>query len=135
MDSANPLVWHGCDGTWLVCRRLPKFIVATPLDVIEAPEHAANGLFSGLSRNWPMVMRVHGPLGFIFRESNRNDGAALNKPAGQSGEAESSVCAGDNRSQPFHGQFHHAPLAIMAHRPVVVPISWMLPRFPSATRR
>ena len=37
----------------------------TPLDVIEAPEHAANGLSAGRARRWPLVVchaRALGPL-------------------------------------------------------------------------
>ncbi|HEV8607072.1 MAG TPA: glycosyltransferase family 4 protein [Tepidisphaeraceae bacterium] len=77
MDSANPLVWHWLRWDLASLPALAEIHRATPLDVIEAPEHAANGLFSGLSRNWPMVLRIHGPWDLFFG-INRNDGAALN---------------------------------------------------------
>ena len=77
MDSANPLVWHWLRWDLASLPALAEIHRATPLDVIEAPEHAANGLLTGLSRNWPMVLRVHGPWELFFG-INRNDGAALN---------------------------------------------------------
>lgn len=77
MESSNPLVWHWLRWDLASLPALHEIHGSTPLDVIEAPEHAANGLFCGLSRNWPMVARVHGPWDLFFA-INRNDGAALN---------------------------------------------------------
>src|SRR5438045_5764433 len=61
MNSANPLVWHWLRWDLASSAALMEIHRATPLDVIEAPEHAANGLFSGIGGNWPMVLRIHGP--------------------------------------------------------------------------
>ncbi len=77
MNSANPLVWHWLRWDLASSAALMEIHRATPLDVIEAPEHAANGLFSGIGGNWPMVLRIHGPWDLFFG-INRNDGAALN---------------------------------------------------------
>jgi glycosyltransferase involved in cell wall biosynthesis len=77
MNSANPLVWHWLRWDLASSAALMDIHKATPLDVIEAPEHAANGLFTGISGNWPMVLRIHGPWDLFFG-INRNDGAALN---------------------------------------------------------
>jgi glycosyltransferase involved in cell wall biosynthesis len=77
MNSANPLVWHWLRWDLASSAALLDIHRSTPLDVIEAPEHAANGLFSGIAGHWPMVLRIHGPWDLFFG-INRNDGAALN---------------------------------------------------------
>ncbi len=119
MDSANPLVWHWLRWDLASLPALAEIHRATPLDVIEAPEHAANGLLTGLSRNWPMVLRVHGPWDLFFA-INRNDGAALNN-----------LLAGLEKQSLQYAQVTTVPSRSMGnfitrrwhleHRPVVVP--------------
>lgn len=78
MDKAHPLVWHWMRWNMASGNALLDIHRKTPLDVIEAPEHAANGLFVGRLRRWPMVVRVHGPWDLFFG-INRTDGTAMNR--------------------------------------------------------
>ena len=78
MDKAHPLVWHWMRWNMASGDALLNIHRQTPLDVIEAPEHAANGLFVGRLRRWPMVVRVHGPWDLFFG-INRTDGTAMNR--------------------------------------------------------
>ncbi|MGE5610552.1 MAG: glycosyltransferase family 4 protein [Bacillota bacterium] len=77
LDRANPLVWHWL--RWDLASRDALLAIdrQTPLDVVEAPEHAGNGLFVGMAKRWPTVLRLHGPWDLFFG-LNRNQGAALN---------------------------------------------------------
>jgi glycosyltransferase involved in cell wall biosynthesis len=78
LDRANPLVWHWL--RWDLASRDALLAIdsQTPLDVVEAPEHAGNGLFVGMTQRWPTVLRLHGPWDLFFG-LNRNQGAALNR--------------------------------------------------------
>jgi glycosyltransferase involved in cell wall biosynthesis len=78
LERANPMVWHWL--RWDLASRgaLAEIHQETPLDVIEAPEHAANGLCVGMDGRWPMVVRIHGPWDLFFG-INRSEGMALNK--------------------------------------------------------
>ena len=78
MDKAHPLVWHWMRWNMASGDALLDIHRKTPLDVIEAPEHAANGLFVGRLRRWPMVVRVHGPWDLFFG-INRTEGTAMNR--------------------------------------------------------
>jgi glycosyltransferase involved in cell wall biosynthesis len=78
MERANPLVWHWLRWDMASGRALLALHEQWPLDVVEAPEHAANGLAVGRLGVWPMVVRIHGPWDFFFG-INRTDGAALNR--------------------------------------------------------
>jgi glycosyltransferase involved in cell wall biosynthesis len=127
MESSNPIVWHWLRWDLASLPALHAIHSATPLDVIEAPEHAANGLFSGLSHNWPMVVRVHGPWDLFFA-INRNDGAALNN-----------LLASLERQSLQYAQVTTVPSRSMGnfitqrwhleHRPTVVPNFMDVPRF------
>src|SRR5207237_2626765 len=77
MDSANPLVWHWLRWDLASLPALAEIHRSTPLDVIEAPEHAANGLCVARSGNWPTVVRIHGPWDLFF-PINKTPGMALN---------------------------------------------------------
>ena len=78
LERANPLVWHWL--RWDLASRgaLVEIHRQTPLDVVEAPEHAANGLCVGMDGRWPMAVRIHGPWDLFFG-INRSEGMALNK--------------------------------------------------------
>lgn len=78
MDRAHPLVWHWMRWNMASGDALLDIHRKTPLDVIEAPEHAANGLFVGRLRKWPMVVRIHGPWDLFFG-INRTTGTAMNR--------------------------------------------------------
>src|SRR3954468_24898053 len=78
MDKAHPLVWHWMRWNMATVDALLDIHRQTPLDVVEAPEHAANGLFVGRTRRWPMVARGHGPWDLFFG-INRTQGAAMNR--------------------------------------------------------
>jgi glycosyltransferase involved in cell wall biosynthesis len=78
MDKAHPLVWHWMRWNMASGDALLDIHRKTPLDVIEAPEHAANGLFCGRMRRWPMVVRVHGPWDLFFG-INKTQGTAMNR--------------------------------------------------------
>jgi glycosyltransferase involved in cell wall biosynthesis len=78
MDKAHPLVWHWMRWNMATVDALLDIHRQTPLDVIEAPEHAANGLFVGRTRRWPTVIRVHGPWDLFFG-INRTQGTAMNR--------------------------------------------------------
>jgi glycosyltransferase involved in cell wall biosynthesis len=78
MDKAHPLVWHWMRWNMASGDALLDIHRKTPLDVIEAPEHAANGLFVGRLRRWPMVVRIHGPWDLFFG-INKTEGTAMNR--------------------------------------------------------
>ena len=78
LEQFHRIVWHWLKWDLASGRALVKIDAETPLDVIEAPEHAANGLFAGRMRRWPMVIRLHGPWDLFFG-INRTRGAALNR--------------------------------------------------------
>lgn len=78
MDKAHPVVWHWMRWNMASAEALLDIHRRTPLDVIEAPEHAANGLFTGRLKRWPMVVRIHGPWDLFFG-INRTDGTAMNR--------------------------------------------------------
>jgi glycosyltransferase involved in cell wall biosynthesis len=78
MDKAHPLVWHWMRWNMAAPDALAEIHRRTPLDVIEAPEHAANGLFVGRTKRWPMVVRIHGPWDLFFG-INKTDGLAMNR--------------------------------------------------------
>jgi glycogen(starch) synthase len=127
MESSNPIVWHWLRWDLASLPALAEIHRATPLDVVEAPEHAANGLFTGLSRNWPMVLRVHGPWDLFFG-INRNDGAALNN-----------LLASLEKQSLQYAQVTTVPSRSMGHfisrrwhlehRPVVVPNFMDVPQY------
>lgn len=77
MQWANPMVWHWLRWDLASSGALLDIHRQTPLDVVEAPEHAANALMVSLKGVWPMVLRIHGPWDLFFR-LNRNPGLALN---------------------------------------------------------
>lgn len=77
MERANPLVWHWLKWDMASGAALLDIHRRTPLDVIEAPEHAGNGLVVGRMQRWPMVLRIHGPWDLFFG-INRNEGQVMN---------------------------------------------------------
>src|SRR6476646_12103506 len=78
MDRAHRIVWHWMKWNLASGQALLRIHEKTPLDVIEAPEHAANGLLVGSMRLWPTVIRLHGPWDLFFG-INRTQGTARNR--------------------------------------------------------
>lgn len=78
LERFHRVVWHWMKWDMASGPALAKIHEQTPLDVIEAPEHAANGLYVGSMRRWPMVIRLHGPWDLFFG-INRTHGTALNR--------------------------------------------------------
>jgi glycosyltransferase involved in cell wall biosynthesis len=77
-ERSQRTVWHWLKWNLASGQGLIDVHERTPLDVIEAPEHAANGLLVGSMRRWPTVIRLHGPWD-LFYGINGTDGAALNR--------------------------------------------------------
>src|SRR5687768_8937326 len=61
LQRSNPIVWHWLRWDMASAAALREIHAETPLDVVEAPEHAANGLPAGMAGRWPLVLRTHGP--------------------------------------------------------------------------
>lgn len=77
MERSNGLVWHWLRWDLASVQALLDIHRATPLDVVEAPEHAANAFMVARKGLWPTVLRIHGPWD-LFYHLNRNEGLALN---------------------------------------------------------
>lgn len=67
MNWMHPAIWHWLK--WdLACRTALRELHAKhPLDVVEVPEHAANGWMAGKIHKWPIVMRMHCPWDLFVR--------------------------------------------------------------------
>ena len=78
LEKFHRIVWHWLKWNLASGKAIARIHAHTPLDVIEAPEHAANGLYTGWLRRWPLVIRLHGPWDLFFG-INRTQGAALNR--------------------------------------------------------
>jgi glycosyltransferase involved in cell wall biosynthesis len=119
MDKAHPLVWHWMRWNMAAPDALAEIHRNTPLDVVEAPEHAANGFFVGRTRRWPMVVRIHGPWDLFFG-INKTEGLAMNRMLAYL-ERKSTQCAQvvttPSRTM---SAFIHAKWK-MPHAPAVVP--------------
>jgi glycosyltransferase involved in cell wall biosynthesis len=115
MDKAHPLVWHWMRWNMASGEALLDIHRRTPLDVIEAPEHAANGLFCGRMHRWPMVVRVHGPWDLFFG-INKTEGTAMNR-----------MLAFLERHSTDHAQVVTTPSHTMAH---FIQSKWKLPTPP-----
>jgi glycogen(starch) synthase len=78
LERYHRIVWHWLKWDLASGGAVERIHRQTPLDVIEAPEHAANGLVAGRLRKWPTVIRLHGPWDLFFG-INRTHGSALNR--------------------------------------------------------
>lgn len=77
-ERAHRIAWHWMKWDLASGAALERIHAQTPLDVIEAPEHAGNGLLVGNLRRWPTVVRLHGPWDLFFG-INRTHGSAMNR--------------------------------------------------------
>ncbi|HYE20034.1 MAG TPA: glycosyltransferase family 4 protein [Tepidisphaeraceae bacterium] len=129
MEKAHPIVWHWMRWNLASADALLDIHRKTPLDVIEAPEHAANGLFAGRLRKWPTVVRIHGPWDLFFG-INRTEGTAMNRML-TSLERKSTNYA-QVVTTPSHtmSAFMHAKWG-MRHAPRVVPNFMDVPELPA----
>ena len=72
---ASPAAWAGCtrpsgtgsSGTWPPTTPSSELHAQYPLDLVEVPEHAANGWMAGQIHRWPIVMRMHCPWELFVR--------------------------------------------------------------------
>jgi glycogen(starch) synthase len=78
LERYHRIVWHWLKWDLASGAAVQRIHNQSPLDVIEAPEHAANGLAAGRLRRWPTVIRLHGPWDLFFG-INRTHGSALNR--------------------------------------------------------
>jgi len=67
MSWAQPAIWHWIKWDLASLDALRALQAERPLDLIEAPEHAANGWMAGYLHAWPIVMRMHCPWELFVR--------------------------------------------------------------------
>jgi glycosyltransferase involved in cell wall biosynthesis len=67
MAWMHPLIWHWIKWDLASHQAIKEIDAAYPLDLIEAPEHAANGWMAGTIHRWPIVMRMHCPWELFVR--------------------------------------------------------------------
>ena len=67
MAWMHPLIWHWIKWDMASYEALRAIDAQTPLDLIECPEHAANGWMAGTLHRWPIVMRMHCPWELFVR--------------------------------------------------------------------
>lgn len=63
----HPLIWHWIKWDLASHEALRQIDAAYPLDLIECPEHAANGWMAGRIHRWPIVLRMHCPWELFVR--------------------------------------------------------------------
>ena len=67
MAWMHPLIWHWIKWDLASYEAIREIDAAYPLDLIETPEHAANGWMAGTIHRWPVVMRMHCPWELFVR--------------------------------------------------------------------
>lgn len=67
MTWVHPHIWHWMKWNLASYDAIRELHAAHPLDLIEVPEHAANGLMAGKIHKWPIVMRMHCPWDLFVR--------------------------------------------------------------------
>ena len=67
LNWAHPTIWHWIKWDLASLEVLREFHAQCPLDIIETPEHAANGWMAGHLRACPMILRVHCPWEIFIR--------------------------------------------------------------------
>jgi glycosyltransferase involved in cell wall biosynthesis len=67
MGKCNPTIWHWMRWNLASYEAIRRIDAAHPFDVVEAPEHAANGWMAGRIHRWPIVIRVHCPWELFVR--------------------------------------------------------------------
>jgi glycosyltransferase involved in cell wall biosynthesis len=67
MNWMHPAIWHWIKWDLASHHALRELHAAHPLDIVEVPEHAANGWMAGRIHQWPIVMRMHCPWDLFVR--------------------------------------------------------------------
>jgi glycosyltransferase involved in cell wall biosynthesis len=67
MTWLHPAIWHWIKWDLASYQALRQLDAMRPLDLVEVPEHAANGWMAGKIHRWPIVMRVHCPWDLFVR--------------------------------------------------------------------
>src|SRR5258706_3372712 len=67
LNWAHPAIWHWIKWALASFDALEELHARHPFDLLEAPEHAANGWMAGRIHKWPIVMRVHCPWDLFVR--------------------------------------------------------------------
>ena len=67
MAWMHPLIWHWIKWDLASHDALRQIDAAHPLDLVECPEHAANGWMAGRIHRWPLVLRMHCPWELFVR--------------------------------------------------------------------
>src|SRR5947207_10517860 len=67
MGRCNPIIWHWLRWNLASHDAIRRIDAEHPFDVVEAPEHAANGWMAGKIHRWPIVVRMHCPWELFVR--------------------------------------------------------------------
>jgi glycosyltransferase involved in cell wall biosynthesis len=67
MGKCNPIIWHWLRWNLASYEAIRRIDAQHPFDVVEAPEHAANGWMAGRIHRWPIVIRMHCPWELFVR--------------------------------------------------------------------
>jgi len=67
MAWMHPLIWHWIKWDLASHQAIQEIDAIHRLDLIEAPEHAANGWMAGTIHRWPIVLRMHCPWELFVR--------------------------------------------------------------------
>ena len=67
MGWMHPLIWHWIKWDLASYDAIREIDSVAPLDLVECPEHAANGWMAGKIHRWPIVMRMHCPWELFVR--------------------------------------------------------------------
>jgi glycogen(starch) synthase len=67
MSRCSPTIWHWMKWDFASHAAIMKVDKERPLDLVEAPEHAANGWMAGRIHRWPVVLRMHCPWELFVR--------------------------------------------------------------------
>jgi glycosyltransferase involved in cell wall biosynthesis len=67
MGKCNPIIWHWLRWNFASHEAIRRIDAEHPFDVVEAPEHAANGWMAGRIHRWPIVIRMHCPWELFVR--------------------------------------------------------------------
>ena len=67
MGWMHPAIWHWIKWDLASADAIRELHAANAFDLIEVPEHAANGLIAGRIHRWPIVMRMHCPWDLFVR--------------------------------------------------------------------
>jgi glycogen(starch) synthase len=67
MGKCNPVIWHWLRWDLASHQAIRRIDAQHPFDVVEAPEHAANGWMAGRIHRWPIVIRMHCPWELFVR--------------------------------------------------------------------